>query len=164
MPNANALVDTVSSLSSSLAEVREARRAGPASTSVTVRFAGGKFGVLDLSQPRSLVWAEVLHSMWEANQPAYVEIDPVTNLITELLCPLVVKVGDIRETNSGAELDLIISHARHYLQRTQANYREWLDGLDSARRQKSPVIITETDDHQIIDVRPANVVGTSQQN
>jgi hypothetical protein len=162
MPNANALVDSVSSLSSSLAEVREARRAGPAPSSVTVRFEGGQSGVLDLRQPRSVVWAEVLHSMREANQPAYVEIDPVTNVITELLCPVVVQVGEIRETKSGAEVDLIISHARHYLQRAQANYRELLDALDSARRQKSTVIVTETDDHKIIDVRPANVSGTSK--
>ena len=163
MQNENALVDNVSNLSAPLSEVREARRAGPASPSVTVRFEGGKSGVLDMSQPRSVVWAEVLHSMREANQPAYVEIDPVTNLITELLCPVVVQVGEIRETKSGAEVDLIISHARHYLQRAQANYRELLDALESARRQKSTVIVTETDDHHIIDVRPANAVGSSKQ-
>jgi hypothetical protein len=107
MPNANAVVDSVSSLSSSLAEVREARRAKPAPPSVTVKFKSGQSGVLDMSQPRSVVWAEVLHPMWEANQPAYVEIDPVTNLITELLCPIVVQVGELRETNSGAEVELI---------------------------------------------------------
>lgn len=160
MPNANAVVDSVSSLSSSLAEVREARRAKPASPSVTVKFKGGQSGVLDMRQSRSAVWAEVLHSMREANQPAYVEIDPVTNLITELLCPIVVQVGELRETNSGAEVELIVSQARHYLQRTRANFRELLNALNSARRQKSTAIVTEIDDHQIIDVRPTNVPRT----
>jgi len=160
MPNANAVVDSVSSLSSSLAEVREARRAKPALPSITVKFKSGQSGVLDMSQPRSVVWAEVLHSMREANQPAYVEIDPETNLITELLCPIVVQVGKLRETDSGAEVELIVSQARHYLQRARADFRELLDALDSARRQKSTVIVTETDDHQIIDLRPTNVPGT----
>ncbi len=160
MPNANAVVDSVSSLSSPLAEVREARRAKRASPSVTVRFKSGQSGVLDMSQPRSVVWAEVLHSMREANQPAYVEIDPVSNLITELLCPIVVQVGELRETNSGAEVELIVSHARHYLQRARANFRELLDALNSAHGQKSTVIVTETDDHQIIDVRRTNVPRT----
>jgi hypothetical protein len=162
MPNANAVVDSVSSLSSPLAEVREARRAKPASPSVTVRFKSGQSGVLDMSQPRSVVWAEVLHSMREANQPAYVEIDPVTNLITELLCPVVVQVGELRETNSGAEVELIVSHARHYLQRARPDFRALLDALKNARRQESTVIVTETDDHQIIDVRPTNVPRTSK--
>lgn len=155
MPNANAVVDSVSSLSSSLAEVQEARRAKPVSPSVTVKFKSGQSGVLDMSQPRSVVWAEVLHSMREANQPAYVEIDPVTKLITELLCPIVVQVGELRETNSGAEVELVVSQARHYLQRARSDFRELLDALNSARHQKSTVIVTETDDHQIIDVRPA---------
>jgi hypothetical protein len=154
MPNANAVVDSVNSLSASPTEVREAGRARHAAPHVTVKFKGGQFGVLDMSQPRSAVWAEVLHSMREANQPAYVEIDPATNFITELLCPIVVKVGELRETNSGAEVDLIISHARHYLQRTRKNFRELLEALNSAHRQKSSVAVTETDDHQIIDVRP----------
>ena len=160
MPNANAVVDNVSSLSSSLSEVREARRAKPAAPIVTVKFKSGQAGVLDLNQPRSAVWAEVLHSMREANQPAYVEIDPATNLITELLVPIVVQVGELRETSSGAEVDLIVSHARHYLQRARANFRDLLAALNSARRQKLTVIVTETDDHQIIDVRPANAPGT----
>jgi hypothetical protein len=153
MANAKAVVDSVSSLSFSMDELREARRAKPIPKTVTVQFQAGQSALLDMAQPRSIVWAEVLHSMREAGHPAYVEIDPETNQITELRWPLAVRVGEIRKTDSGAEAELIISHARHYLQRGQPNFNSLLDALENARRQKSTVLVTETDDHQIIDVR-----------
>jgi hypothetical protein len=157
MANVNAVVDSVSSLSSSLAEVQEARRARPAARTVTVNFGGGQSGLLDLTQPRSLVWAEVLHSMREASQPAYVEIDPATRFITQLLVPLVVRVGEIKQIPSGAEVELIISHARHFLENTLPGFAGLMDALRTAQRQKSTVVVTETDDHKIIDVRPADI-------
>ena len=154
MANVNIVVDSVSSLSSSLAELQEARAARPDARRVTVNFAGGQSGLLDLSQPRSVVWAEVLHSMRESNQPAYVEIDPATHLITQLLVPLVVQVGEIKQTPSGAVVELIISHARHYLINKIPNFSGLMEELRSAQKSKSTVVVTETDDHHIIDVRP----------
>ena len=154
MANVNTVVDSVSSLSSSLAELQDVRRAKPAARTVTVNFGSGQSALLDMAQPRSIVWAEVLHSMREAEHPAYVEIDPQTNQITELRWPLAVRVGEINKNNSGAEVELIISHARHYLLRGRPDFNRLLDALETARRQKSTVLVTETDEHQIIDVRP----------
>jgi hypothetical protein len=163
MADAKAVIDGVSSLSSSLTEVRTARSAKPRSPLVTVTFQGGQSGLLDMNLPRSVVWAEVLHSMRETNQPAYVEIDPATNIITELLYPLAVQVGELKETASGLEVELIISHARHYLQKTRPNFRELLNALRAAQKQGTKVLVTETlDDHQIIDVRPLEKLGAGK--
>ncbi|HEY6393396.1 MAG TPA: hypothetical protein VIX89_19090 [Bryobacteraceae bacterium] len=160
MAEANAVVDSVSSLSSSVTEVRTARSLKPSSPLVTVTFQSGQSGLLDMNVPRAVVWAEVLHSMREANHPAYVEIDPETKYITELLQPLEVQVGEIKETASGVEVELIISHARHYLQRTRPNFRDLLNELKAAQKQGTKVLVTETlDDHQIIDVRPLEKLG-----
>jgi hypothetical protein len=163
MAGTNAVVDSVSSLSSSLTEVRTATSAKRSSPLVTVTFQGGQSGLLDMNVPRSVVWAEVLHSMHEANQPAYVEIDPANNFITELLYPLAVQVGELKQTASGVEVELIISHARHHLRRTHPNFRELLNALRTAQKQGTKVLVTETlDDHQIIDVRPLEKLGAGK--
>jgi hypothetical protein len=158
MANVNAVVDSVSSLSSSLAELQEARRARPAARTVTVNFGGGQSGLLDLSQPQSVAWAEVLHSMREANQPAYVEIDPATHLITQLLVPLLVRVGEIKQTPSGADVELVISHAKHYLENKLPNFSALMEALRRAQKSESTVVVAETDDHKIIDVRPVETM------
>jgi hypothetical protein len=155
MPNPRVVVDVVHRLSSSLAEMREARRLKPTGSFVTVELQDGTSGRLDMSQSRSALWAEVLHSMQEAGQPAYIEMDPGTRIITELLVPVAVRVGAIKESASKVEVELIISHARHYVQHERPNFNELLAALKSARSRKSTVWVTETDDHQIIDVRPA---------
>lgn len=156
MTEAKVLVDSVSSLSSSLQEVQVAKKEAPRTRHVTVSFQGGQSGLLDMTVPHSVVWAEVLHSMREAKLPAYVEIDPATNVITELLQPLTVQVGELKETPSGVEVELIISHARHTLERTKPRFAELLKALKTAKKNRSMVLVTETlDRHQIIDVRPA---------
>jgi hypothetical protein len=112
--------------------------------------------MLDMSVPRSAVWAEVLESLREANQPAYVEIDPATHYIVQLLCPLTVRVGAITPADDGVQVELIISHARHYLRRGDPHYQEMLDTLRAAQKNGNELLVTETlDDHTIIDVRPA---------
>ncbi len=155
MANPNALVDRISGLSTP----SEARAVGPEQPSqfVTVRFQGGRSGLLDMTIPRSAVWADVLQSLNQANEPAYVEIDPKTNAITALFCPLTVGVGAITPTTSGdaVEVELIISHARHYLRRTRRDFEQLLKTLQTAQEKGTPVLVTETlDDHEIIDVRP----------
>jgi hypothetical protein len=155
MPNANSVVDNVRRLSSTLADIRQGRQFQQTQNYVTVEFQSGAIGRLDMGQPRSVVWAEVLHSLREAQRPAYVEIDPASGLIIQLLYPLLVRVGRIQETQLRAEVELIISHARHYVQRTRPNFRELLDALKDAARRHSNVWVTETDDHHIVDVRPA---------
>ncbi len=152
MANPNALVDGVRELSP-----LSARLAQPLQQTVTVNFEGGKSAYLDMTIPRSKVWAEVLNNIRETNRKAYVEIDPASNLITQLLCPLPVKIGAITPIGKegDAEVELIISHARHYLRRKNPDFQELLKMLQAAKKQKKEVLVTETlDDHEIIDVKP----------
>lgn len=124
---------------------------------ILVSFQSGRSGRLDMTVPRSVVWADVLNSLWRANQPAYIEIDPVTNIITELLSPLTVTIGAITPIGKEGdiEVELIISQVRHYLRRKRPDFQSLLQDLQQAQRQRAPVLVTETlDKHEIIDVRP----------
>lgn len=154
MVKATVLVDRVSEVPAVAARGLEA---APARLT-TVKFTGGKAAALDMTTPRSAVWADVLDSRRRADQPVYVEIDPETNQITELLLPLTVRVEQINPLDKGGdvEVELVISHARHYLRRKRAGFDEMLKSLQAARKQGTEVLVTETpNDHEIIDVRPA---------
>ena len=156
MARPNALVDGVRSLS----QPRENLEARPSETplrSVTVNLQSGRSGQLDMELPRSAVWADVLDSVRQANESVYVEIDPTTNVITELLIPREVRIGAITPTASGdaVEVELIISQARHYLRRTNPDFQQLLNILQTAQEEGNPVLVTETlDGYEIIDVRP----------
>jgi len=155
MTNPNIFVDTVKGISTP-SEAMTAEPGKPLSQLVTVSFQSGKSCFLNMSLPKSVVWAEVLDSLRQENQPVFVEIDPKTNVITELLCPLTVKVGEITPTDQGGdvEVELIVSHALHYLRSKQVNFKELLKTLQTAHKQGTKVIVTETDENEIIDVRP----------
>jgi hypothetical protein len=155
MPNPNALVDGISALGS-LTEATAVPAAARESQYRTVAFLGGRSALLDLAQPRSIVWSEVMEDLRRTNQPVYVEIDPETNLITELLQPIIYRVGEITAIESGVTVELIISHAAHYLRSSNADYRELLATLEKARDERTYVFVTETlDTHEIVDVREA---------
>ena len=128
-----------------------------AEPSIRVRFAGGAVGRLDPAKPRDRVWADVLQSLRDTSEPAYVEIDPDTGYMTSLLLPQKLLVTAIRETETGdRQVELEISHARHYLRRENAGFERMLDTLEQARRHKTPVLVTESlDSSAIIDVRLA---------
>lgn len=149
------LVDGVSGISApsdhSEAGAREATRPILAS----VNFQRGRAGLLDMSLPQSAVWVEVLESLRETNQPAYVEIDPETNVITELLCPVMMGVVGIgKEGKKGdVEIKLAISHARHFLRRSNPDFKEMLETLRKALKQEVMVLVTESSDgDEIVNV------------
>jgi hypothetical protein len=152
MANPNAVVDLVRSVPSF-----DAARTGAARLpqTLTITFEGGRSGVLDLSTPSGRVWADVLDYLRNARAPAYVEIDPISGLISNLLMPAVVTVGEITPIADGAEVELIISHAKHYLRRSNPDYDQLLRTLETARKDGATVAVTETPTtHEIIDVRP----------
>lgn len=154
MPNPYALVDTVSNRlqATEATAIRQAQR-----QLMTVSFQGGQSAFLDTVNPRSQVWADVLDSVQQTNQPVYVEIDPATNVITQLLVPLVVQVASLNLAEAGdeVEVELVISHARHYLRRSNPDFQYLLTTLQAAQAQGTTVAVTESPtDHEIIDVRP----------
>ena len=73
-----------------------------------------------------------------AKAPVYVEIDPVSAVITQLLVPYVVTVGDITPSASddGVDVELVISHAVHTLRKSRPDYDQLLEAV---RPQPSPL-------------------------
>lgn len=130
------------------------RAASPAGR--TVHFSDGRTVRLDPGNPYSISYGEILDDMRQAGIPVYVECDPKTGAITQLRVPLVVTVSDIVRTESGQLLvDLEISSARHTLSPANPDFNRLLAALEEARQHHTQVIVTETDDHEIIDVRPS---------
>jgi hypothetical protein len=151
----NSLVDGVTDLSEPT-DVRAAAPRRPAARYVRVAFAAGRTGLLDMTADRSRTWVDVLRSLQETGRPAYVEIDPQTNVITELLLPMPYTVERIKPVKDGLEVELVISHARHHLRRSNPHFNELRKALEAARRARTPVFVTETlSEHEIIHVRPA---------
>ncbi len=154
MARPNSLVDDVTDLSES-AELPSAAPERPAARYIRVAFATGRTGLLDMTADRSRIWADVLRSLRESRQPAYVEVDPKTSVITELLLPIHYTVRRIQPAKDRLEVELEISHARHYLSKSNPQFDELRKALEDARASQTPVLVTETlNEHEIIDVRP----------
>jgi hypothetical protein len=122
-----------------------------------VHFSDGSSARLDLGNPRSIGYGELLDDMRKAGIPAYVEVDPQTRSITRLLVPLVVTVGDITLAKSGQfVVELEISSAHHTLSPGNPGFERLLTTLQEARHQNTKLVVTESDSHEIIDARPAD--------
>jgi hypothetical protein len=99
--------------------------------------------------------ARILDGLRQLRQPVYLEIDPATSAITRLLIPNVTRVSAIKPIDDGVlSVELELSHGRHLLRRTAADAPAMEQGLREAIRTRMPVVVTETDGHEIIDVRP----------
>ncbi len=136
---------------------------GPRQELAVVEFQGGRAAYLDMSLPRSAVWVEVLESLRANNQPAYVEIDTETRVVTELLLPLTVAVVGIEDADDGGDLsvELAISQAPHYLRRSNPDFEALLGALRTAMDNKNMVVVTESaEGSEIIHVRVLEGVDT----
>ncbi|MGH7540848.1 MAG: protein-glutamine glutaminase family protein [Gemmatimonadota bacterium] len=97
---------------------------------------------------------EILDELRRIGAPVFVEIDPDTREITRLLIPLVVTVASLSQGDEGFVVQLEISHARHVLRGDNPDFDALLSTLRTARGQGTWLIVTEDDDHEIIDARP----------
>lgn len=121
---------------------------------VTVTFASGRTGLLDVSQHKGRVWAEVLQSLRETGQPAYVEIEPDTGLITQLLLPRSFTVTAFRRQKDRIEVELNPSQAIHVVMRSNPQYAEISRALEQARKSGARVLVTEgVGSPEIVDAR-----------
>jgi hypothetical protein len=157
MPRSNIIVGGVDGLLPTDLSHSE-QRPLPRPQSVAIQFNGGQSAFLDMSSSQSAVWASVLTSLSQADLPAYVEVDPATNVVTQLLVPLRVRVGNLTPSpdDDAVDVELIVSHGRHTLRRTNPDFDQFLELLQTARDQGTTVFVTETPDtHEIIDVRQA---------
>ena len=69
---------------------------GGEAQTIKVNFEDDRIGILDLSNPRSVVWAKMFEYLQKNNRPVYVEIEPDTNIITRLSTPEAAKVWEIK--------------------------------------------------------------------
>ncbi len=162
MPNPNAEVSIVRRFDlpagrSPAEELRATRR-------VDVDLESGRRTHLDPADRHSIVYAQVLETMNQHRRPVYLEIDPETSAITLLLIPYVTTVLSIQPLEEERlAVWLARSHARHVLRRDAPDFDELEARLREAMRSGNPVIVTENDAHEIIDVRyptgPADTEG-----
>ena len=155
MAKPNAIVAGIADVASA-GEAREAAFAVGTPQRLAAKFEDGRTAFLDISTHRGRVWAEVLTSLRESHQPAYVEIDPANNLITELLLPSRYTVARVTKIKGGREIEFIPSHARHFLRQTHLDFGAMTELVERAHRSGIPLLVTETlDGSEIIDVRAA---------
>jgi hypothetical protein len=160
MPNPNAIVGRIVAADPSPEKLTgpEFFRRHP--NGISFGFEGGVIARLFPSD-RSAGMLEILEQLRQMRLPVYVEVDPQTRGITRLLIPLVTRVMAIasapsrglKAAPSDFAIDLEASHARHLLNASHPDFANSLEMLRAGLASKKPLIVTETDAHEIIDVR-----------
>jgi len=169
MSPANAFIDFVGSVAAAPTAAASSSAGAPpvaasSPTLMQIAFRHGPVGVVDTATPQGNAWFQVLTSLQRNGAPAYVEFDPVNGHVTRVLQPHVVQVIAITSIPDGVEVELQISHAKHYLRKSQPDYARLLAALKDAQMKKTRVAVTETPvNHDIFEVSalPAGDVGTA---
>src|SRR6266545_1426617 len=152
MPNPNAVVSSIIRFEPPFDRAPDEMLRADGGLSVELE--GERRVRLDPADPRSAGFAQVLDGLRKQRLPVYLEIDPATSTITRLLIPRVVRVVGVRSTGQGAlDIELEPSHARHVLRLGDPDSADLERELREAQASGSPVILTEGDAHNIIDVR-----------
>lgn len=152
MPNPNAIVSRRVRIEgpSDLAAQEQVR----GGDGLSVELDDGRKALLDPKNPRTPGFVQVLRGLEAIGSPAYLEIDPETSAVTDLLIPHVSHVIGLEADEGGYAVALDQSHAIHKLRRDAPDFAEIEAMLKAALDGGSPVILTEDDAHRIIDVRP----------
>ncbi len=152
MPDPNATVSTVIRIEPPLE--RPAAELLRAEGGLSVELEEGRRARLDPDDPRSVGFAQILDGLSKQRLPVYLEVDPETSAVTRLLIPHVTRVVGIRPIDVGVlGVELELSHARHVLRRGAPDFEELERQLRETLESGASVILTETDEHEIIDVR-----------
>lgn len=152
MPNPNAIISSVIRLEPPLD--RPTADMLRAEGGLSVALEGERRVRLDPDDPRSAGFAQILDGLSKQHLPVYVEVDPETSAISRLLIPHVTRVVGIRLIDVGVlGVELELSHGRHVLRHSAPDFDELEPQLREALRTGAPVILTENDAHEIIDVR-----------
>ncbi len=101
MSNKHVIVDKVKSLDLPNRPLSVAQGVG-ISGHVVVHLSGGA-ALLDLADPQAVVWEAVLDDVRQSNEPVFLETDPNTNVIKQVLLPQSVVVSDIAPAPVGAD-------------------------------------------------------------
>jgi len=151
MPNPNAIVSTTVRLEPPLDQAPE--QTLRAERGISVALDGERRVRLDPADPRSAGFARVLDGLSTQRHPVYVEVDPATEAITRLLIPHVARVINVRSSQGALDVELERSHARHVLRLGEPDSEDLERQLREALQDGRPIIVTEDDAHNIIDIR-----------
>ena len=152
MPKENAVVSIVVRIEPPLERPpAEMLRAEPG---LAIELEEGRRVRLDPDDARSPGFAQILDGLRSQRLPVYLEINPDTSAITRLLIPQVARVVGIRPFERDAlAVELEPSHAVHVLRSDAPDRAELERLLLDAERAGTTVAVSETDAHEIIDVR-----------
>ena len=132
---------------------------------LSMQFESGQAGSLDLKDPLSAHWANMIDRQTQAHLPVYVEIDEESGVITGVLIPQVFTVERLETDDRGNLLVYLHrSQAIHAVLPTDPNFETMRDSLQAAVDDGSERLITATlSDLEIIDVRiPPATPGDSE--
>lgn len=155
MPNPHAIVALVVRIDPPVEKMTGAEFFRLHPNGASIGFEGDRVARL-YAGDRAAGMLEIFEQLRQMSLPVYVEVDPATRGIMRLLIPLLTRVAAIVE--AGAEefsVDLEASHGRHRLKRSNSHFGELLETLRTVLAKKTWLIVTETDDHEIIDARPS---------
>jgi hypothetical protein len=153
MPNPNAIVGTIVRFEPPLdrpaAEVLRDSKRG-----LTIEFEDGRRARIDPDDRRAVGYAEILEDLRARGRPAYVDVDPRTGAIIRLQIPRVTHVLGLTPDPSGdLIIEILYSHGAHILRRASPDFAEWERLLRDALEQRLPVVLTEDESHNLIDLR-----------
>jgi len=119
-----------------------------------VELEGERRARLDPRNPRSVGFLRVLDGLRQHRLPVYLEVEPETRTIVRLLIPHVTRVVGIRQIDTGVlAVHFEHSRGRYWLRSDNPDFDELERLLREALRTGEPVVITEDEAHEIIDVR-----------
>ncbi len=122
---------------------------------IKVKFDVGRTGILEMNSPRMRHWSNMMENQERSGKPVYVEIDPQSEVIMNLLIPRKLKVQNF-QTNENGDMVFFLSPsaAGHFLLRSNPDFNKLSAILQDAMQNDVELFITETrDEHEIIDVR-----------
>lgn len=115
---------------------------------------GDRRAVLPADDPRSAGYAQVLEGLEQLHRPVYLELDPDSDAIKTLLIPHVGRALSMRAEGGHYLVEFAYSHGLHRLDGGSPDFAQLERALRTAIETREPLIVTETDAHRIIDVRP----------
>lgn len=120
---------------------------------LTVELEDGLLLSLDPDSPFSEGYMQVLEGTIEPALPVYLEFDPDTSLITVIRLPHITRVVDLTDSEDVLNVEIEFSHARHVLRRDRFDFGVLEQRLREALSSREVIALTETDEHEIMDVR-----------
>lgn len=149
------IVDTIRHIAAAPPAAPTPEGAGAAAPA-RIETTSGETALVDAESRIGRVWLTILDERQRTGEPAFLDVDEESRRLEQVLVPIVVRVSGLVNREAAVEVELEISHARHYLNRSHPDFARLLELLEQAKRDERPLLVTENDEtHEIIDVREA---------